>query len=359
MDKVEKMRAFIIKFLYVAILLALVYCGLKYAMPLFMPFVVAFGIAFVLKPVINKLSEKTPLSRKVSAILVLTLTYLVLITLLVLLGVRLGIFLGNLFTNLPAYYKNTIEPAFNTLGNTLDDFVARLDPAILTFLDSASESLSNAISSVISAISSWAVNTLGNIASSLPWIIVATLLSIIASYFFVVDYYKVTVFLTKQLSERGRHILFVIKDFFVNVLFKFLRAYFILMCITFAEVFIGLLILQVPGALWIAVLTALVDILPIFGSGTIMWPWAAYCLITGDYFRGIGLVVMYVAITIIRQSIEPRIVGKEIGLYPLLTLICMFVGARLFGFWGMFGFPITLTILIHLNRTGEIRLFKE
>ncbi len=359
MDKTEQKRSFLIRVLYIAFWGIILYALLKYAMPLFMPFVIAFLLAFLLKPLINLLAKKTRLNRKLISIVLLTVLYIIIGLLLVLLGARLIVYLGNLFSRLPHFYSTTLEPAFEDFGNWFDNFINTRDPALAGFFSTASDSLSNAASSVVGSISSGAINLITGIATSVPWFLVAFLITIIASYFFVVDYYRVTSFLVRQLSEKHRRLLFVIKDYVVNVLFRFARAYLIILSITFAEVAVGLLILRVPYAFLIALITALVDILPVLGTGTIMIPWAVYCLVTGDYFLGIGLAILYIIITVVRQIIEPRIVGRQIGLYPLITLICMFIGARLFGFWGLLGFPVAITVIIYLNRKGEISLFKE
>ena len=354
---VERMRAFIIKFLYFAIWAGIVYCLLKYAMPLFMPFVVAFVIAFMLKPLINLLAAKTPLGRRSAAIILLVVLYAGLGTLLTFVSIRIVVWLGGWFSDLPVLYSGAIEPAVGQVGRAFEALFAGLGPDVRSFLDLASENLSSAVSSLVSGISSSAIDLVAGVAGRVPWIVAGTLICIIASFFFVVDYYNITSFLVRQLPQRGRHLLFVIKDYVVGTLFRFGRAYLLLMTLTFVEVSAGLLILRVPSAFLIALVTAVVDIVPVLGTGTIMIPWALYSLITGNYFLGIGLAVLYVVITIVRQTLEPRVVGAQIGLYPLLTLICMFIGAQLFGFWGLFGFPITLVVLVHLNHIGEINLF--
>ncbi|MGD9560287.1 MAG: sporulation integral membrane protein YtvI [Oscillospiraceae bacterium] len=358
-NRVEQMRAFIIKIIYFGLWAGIVFCLLKYAMPLFMPFVVAFVIAFVLKPVIRFVQRKTPLHGKPAAVVVLVLAYLVVGTLLVLLSIRLVIYLGGWFAELPRLYTTYIEPAIAQVGTFFNDFIVGLDPSMRQFLESSAESLTNSVATVLTAISNWAIGWVTGFAQRVPWVVVGTLLCIISSFFFVVDYSKITSFLTRQLPTRGRRLLFAIKDFVVNVLFRFGWAYLKLMSLTFAEVAVGLLIMRVPSAIPIALATAVVDILPVFGTGTIMIPWALYNLFIGNFFLGIGLSVLYIIITVVRQILEPRVVGKQIGLYPLLTLICMFIGTRLFGIWGLFGLPITLTVIIYLNRTGEIHLFRE
>lgn len=359
MTNTERMRSFIIRVLYILIWAALIYCVLKFALPFVMPFVLAFGIAFVLKPLVTRIAKKVRLGDKLVSVLLLTLLYILLAVLLVFLGVRLVVYLGNLFAGLPAFYTSTLEPAFENVSNWFDGFFTRLDPSIASFLDNAGASLTSALGSLVSTVSSGAVGVLTGVVGRVPWLVVGLVFMIIASYFFIVDYRKITGFMFRQMNAQMQQRVRVIKDFVINVLFKFLKAYFILMSITFVEVLVGLLILRVPYAPVIALVTAIVDILPVLGTGTILIPWAAYQLFAGNLWLGIGLLVLYVVITVVRQTLEPRVVGKQIGLYPLLTLICMFIGVRLFGFWGMLGFPVTLTVLVHLNRIGEIKIFKE
>lgn len=353
-------RAFIIRFIYLAIWVGVIYFGLKYVMPFIAPFLIAYIIAFFLKPLINWITQKTPLGRKPVAIIVLTLFYLVIGSLIVLLSIRIGAWAGRWFSGLPDYYANTIEPTLDILSERLSTLLPQpVDSSVLEPLSTLGDSITNALGNIVSTVSSAVVNFITGFASSVPWFLVAFVITIISSYFVTVDYNRISSFILRQMSDPMRRKFLVIKDFIVNVLLRFARAYLIIIFITFVEVSIGLLILRAEHPFAMALVTALVDILPVFGTGTIMIPWAVYSLINENYFFGIGLLVLYAAITVIRQTIEPRIVGRQIGLYPLLTLICMFIGTRMFGIWGLFGFPITLTVLIHLNRRGEIHLFKE
>lgn len=107
----------------------------------------------------------------------------------------------------------------------------------------------------------------------------------------------------------------------------------------------------------VALLIAIFDILPVLGTGGIMIPWVILSALQGNFSRALALLVVYVVITVIRNIIEPRIVGKQIGLHPVLTLMSMFVGTHLFGVTGLFGLPILLSLLRYLNDTGTISLF--
>src|SRR5699024_9383370 len=120
----------------------------------------------------------------------------------------------------------------------------------------------------------------------------------------------------------------------------------------FVELAIGLSIIGVDRAVLIALGIAVFDILPVLGTGGIMLPWAAIRALAGDYRMAISLFVVYLIITVIRNIIEPKIVGQQIGLHPVVTLISMFVGLQLFGAVGLFGLPITLSLLRNLNDNG-------
>jgi sporulation integral membrane protein YtvI len=122
----------------------------------------------------------------------------------------------------------------------------------------------------------------------------------------------------------------------------YLRSYSLILLITFAEIFFGLSILGVEYSLLVAAITAIVDILPVLGVGVILLPWALFALITKDIFLGVGLLILYVVTVVVRQFIEPRIVGENLGLHPLLTLAAFYLGYRLFGFAGILIAPLTL-----------------
>ena len=356
--QIEKMRAFIIRVLFYCIILGLAYAVLKYALPFLMPFLVAFLIAFILKPVINWVTQKTKLGRKPVSVLLLIAFYVLAAALITVLGTRLVIFCRDIFYALPQVYDTVVAPALNSLQDTLENWVMALNPTLTDFVESAGNSLSSSLSSMVTAISTGALSAVTNVAGSVPSFLVKFIITIVASFFFVSDYYAITSFLARQLPQKARDMLFKVKEKGVDVIFKFGRAYAILLSITFVELLIGFSLLRVDYALLIALLTAIVDILPVLGTGTVLIPWAAAMLILGNFPLGIGLLILYAIITVVRQLLEPRVVGKQIGLYPLVTLVCMFVGTYLFGFVGLFGLPIIATVLVQLNQSGDIHLFK-
>ena len=127
--------------------------------------------------------------------------------------------------------------------------------------------------------------------------------------------------------------------------------------ITFGELAAGLFLVGIDHCLLIALLIALFDILPVVGSGMIMLPWALITLIRGNTPTGIGLLAVYLVVVIARQFQEPAIVGEQVGLHPLVTLMAMFIGYRLFGGLGLWGVPITCAMLQSLEKDGIIHIF--
>lgn len=354
----EKKRDFIINVIYILIVGAILYITLKYALGWFLPFVVGFGIAFILKPLINLLTKKLKIKRKVVAGLTVLVFYATVGALFTLLLFKLGLVMKDLFIKLPSIYLNTIEPLIYELSANVEDILVNLDPALLEAIKQAITSIADSLGSIISSVSSGAVSFITSTVSVVPSFFIILIFSIISSFFFAMDYEKITSFVIRQFSPKGREIVLDIKEYIVGTLFKIVKAYSILICITFIELSIGLSILRVESAISIALLIACVDILPVLGTGGIVIPWIFVELFKGNTALAIGLTVIYVVITIIRNILEPKIVGEQIGLHPLIMLICMFVGVKFFGVMGLFVLPIIMIILKNLNDSGKIHIFK-
>lgn len=355
---VEKMRSFIIRFVFICLILGLTYFVLKYLMPMLMPFLVAFLFAFLLQPLITWIERKTKAPRKVIAVLTLIGFYAVLITLAVLMGTQAVVAVRDGFSALPRFYAETLEPALIQVQNSIEDFVRNVNPDLPATLSSFGNSLTESLSSLVTGVSRTAIGGVTGFATQVPFVFAKCIIGIIASFFLVTDYYTITSFIARQLPKKGRDMLFAIKAQGVDVVLQFGRAYAILLSITFVELSIGFLLLSIDNAILTALAIAVVDILPIFGVGTILIPWGLAMLILGNFPLGIGLFLLYGVISVVRQTLEPRVVGKQIGLYPLVTLICMFIGGYLFGFVGLFGLPIMITIFVQLNREGHLNWFK-
>ena len=143
-----------------------------------------------------------------------------------------------------------------------------------------------------------------------------------------------------------------------RTLWSYTRSYALILLITFGEIALGLTIVGVKHAAGIAVAIAIFDILPVVGSGLVLLPWTIVTLISGNLAQGIGLGVIYVVVIVVRQIMEPKIVGDRVGLHPIVTLLSMVLGVYLFGGIGLLGLPITVALIHALNKQGAIHLYR-
>ena len=211
---------------------------------------------------------------------------------------------------------------------------------------------------MVSSISVRTMALASDIVSSLPGTIINLVLLIISTFFIAIDYEKLTGFCMRQLNEKARTIFIQVKEYVVGTLWVCIRSYMIIMFITFVELSIGLKILGIDYAVLIALCISFFDILPVLGTGGIMLPWAAITLFQGNFTLALGLFLVYLIITVIRNIIEPKLVGSQLGLHPVVTLASMFAGVQFLGIVGLFGFPILLSLIRYLDRHGVTKVFK-
>ena len=137
-----------------------------------------------------------------------------------------------------------------------------------------------------------------------------------------------------------------------STVYEYIKAQLTIMCISFTILLIGLSILKIDYALVIAIAVAILDALPFFGSGAVLWPWAAIAFIMGDVLLGVSLIIIYLAVILTRQFVEPKIVSQNIGIHPITTLMAMYVGFKIFSIGGMILGPLLMVMLVSLYRTG-------
>lgn len=350
----EKRKKFIINFMYFSILAGFGYVALKYILPVLAPFFLGLTIALLLKPLIMKIHGKTGISRKFLSALILILFYIILFTVLAYLGVSLFFETRELAYRLPDLYKNEIEPG---LIGTVDRLVASF-PAVEPVIRDFIEGLANSLGEIVRFISSNALNMLSSAAARVSLFFIKFLFMIISSFFFIFDNEKIYSFILRQMSENMKNIITRAKENLKNVLSSYTKAYLMLISLTFVELSAGLSLLRIRNAIPLAFIIAIIDILPILGTGGVLIPWGLIAIAIGRTGLGLGILLLYLVITIVRQSLEPKIVGDQIGLHPIVILLCIFIGGRLFGVLGIFLIPITMTIIKKLNDEKVIHVFR-
>ncbi|HIS06576.1 MAG TPA: sporulation integral membrane protein YtvI [Candidatus Choladocola avistercoris] len=355
---IETQKRFLIRIGFWAVVILLVILCLKYVLPFLLPFVVAFLIAALLNKPIMLLAEKLNGKRVVPAILMTLLFYVAAAALFSLLGLRVFMFVWETVRALPQLYRNTLEPALETMFSSLEVYLDELDPAVVTALTDNMNSALGSLGSFVTNASVRIISYISGIAAAVPGSFLNVIITIIVTFFLAIDYPKVTGFILRQLPEKADFYIGEVRDYVGGTLLKCLASYALILCITFLEISVGLTVLRVPNAILIALCIAVFDILPVLGTGGIMIPWGIISLIMGKWVLGLGLLALYLIITVIRNIIEPKIVGHQVGLHPVVTLLSMLAGLQLFGIIGLFGFPITLSLLKNLNDRGVIHILK-
>ncbi len=355
----EKRRAFLINFIYFALLLLTGFTALKYALPLLAPFVIAFIIAYLLRKPIRFLSGKLRLNRKIVAIVIVLVFYSTIGLLITLLGMKAFSASKTLVLNLPAIYSAHFEPMFIGLFNRIEQSILSMDESLIATLEELSNQFLQSMGQMVSGLSVGVMGIISGLASSLPILFIKLLLMVISTFFIAMDYDRLTGFMLRQLNEKANHIFMQVKEYVGGTLFACIRSYGLIMSITFIELSVGLTLIGIDNSILIALMIAIFDILPVLGTGGIMIPWTVITALQGNYPTALGLLLVYLFVTVVRNILEPKIVGSRIGLHPVVTLASMFVGVQLFGVLGLFGLPIGLSLLRHLNDNGTIKLFKS
>ena len=373
-EKVEKRREFLINLLFIAAVLAIIYVFFKYLFWVTAPFLLTFFFAVLLQTPLRWLEKRV--KHKHHALVSILLVVLSIVIILVPLGLLIGALVSKV-SEFIKYFTDQLNdlPAFlSTLENEILDLVKFLPESVH---DSVSASVrefftplieDSSVSSVIDVSSlktgvATGLSGMFNAVKSVPSIAIGIVIGIIAWILFTKDYDKIVRFIQKQLPDNKKNLLVEIKQVFSKTILKMLRAYGLIMLITFFELFLGFSIMSMLGVMknsyyvFIAILIAIFDIMPIAGSGGILVPWALFSLVMGNYKQAIGIMVMYIIISVIRQYIEPKIVGDSLGVHPIITLMGLYFGLKLFGFLGMFIVPLTVMTLKAFNDTGRISLW--
>ena len=356
--KLERRKQFIVNFLYFAIILGVIVLLTRYALGALMPFVIALLVSLLLKPAVALFHEKLKVPRGIGGIVLVVLFYALIGFLLAIIGVQLFSAAKSFFLLLPSLYIDVIAPWFSNLFASLQTFVGKLDPDTAAAYNAVVSNVTTSLGDTVINVSKQVVGWVTNLTLKTPGFLLKLLITVIATIFLTVDFPKIKAFVMRQLSVRMRDLFHNARVQLGHTLWSYTRSYALILIITFTEIALGLSIIGANNALGIAIVIALFDILPVVGSGLVLLPWTIFTLFSGDLKTGIGLGILYVVVIVVRQIMEPKIVGDRVGLHPLVTLLSMVLGTYLFGGIGLLGLPITVALLHALNKQGAIHLYK-
>jgi len=326
----KHLRFFVI-LLYCVLGAVAIWLLFRYALRLLAPFIIALLVAKLIEKPVALFTKKLHIPRPLSSGIWTIIAFGGVGSLLYLLA-------SKLVREAYAFFKSLPDPEIivNNFTSSLSNLFSFLPDGIGTRLTQSVNNLFSGDFSLPSGLLSSVGSVTASAAGSVPTILLTTIIILAATYFFSADYHNLRASISKMMPKKWHSVYDNMKSHSLKTLGKYIRALGILMCITFVELSIGFSILGYDYALVIAFFTALIDALPVFGVGGLLIPLALYNLITGNFFLAAGLAILYAIIVVVRNILEPKIVGVQIGLHPIVTLLSVYVGLRVFGLWGIF-----------------------
>ncbi len=375
MTGIEKKKSFIINTIYVAILIALFYLFFKYALGAVFPILCSLVVAMILQNPVNYLCKKTPLKRGIVSTILVLLSFLLVLSILGLIIFWLGSEFKGFFRYIMIQFEDIpklVEVVKGYLANILAFLPEAAETTAINFINEkldllivAPETMLPESSKLDFSVLSTPLVGIWNTAKQIPTTLVSIVVAVVSCCFMTSDFKSVRNLVLGFFSIESREKIIRAKRLLIPSLGKMIKAYAIIITVTFCELAFGLSILSLlkiynGGYIFIiAALTAIIDIVPVLGTGTVLIPWALYNLISGNYYLAIGLLIIYACITVIRQVIEPKLVAAQLGIPAFLTIVSMFIGSQIFGVLGIFILPLTIVMIKLLNDEGIINIIHK
>ena len=339
----EYKKDFIINVLFIGMFLGLIVLISKFMLAYVFPFVIGIIVALAVQKPAYGLSKRIHIKKQIWAV-ILT----VLICAVTLAAAALGVWaiagkLGRLIGKIPEYFS-VFEKSLNSIKKGMTDGIS------ISGKNSFENAFSGAIDSLASGISGYISSAAAALVSGLPTFLIGSIVTVVASCYIAKDYERLKKFALGIIPEKKAVKIVAVKRIITENAFKFIKGYGIIAAITFLELSAALAILGVNNPILKALMISLIDAMPVLGIGTIIIPWSIAELFKNNYYLGFGLLASYSVIVIIRNFIEPKIIGEQIGINPVFTLIAMFLGLKVAGIIGLLLFPLSLTVAFEYYR---------
>ena len=317
----------------------------------FMPFILGWLISLIASPVVRFFEEKLKVKRKaMSAVVIVAVLAAVVLLVYMLIAklVREGV---NFINELPDIW-NTILAELNKVGANLQGVYDRMPADMQATIDNIILEMGDYMSNMMGKIELPSFKAVGNVAKQIPDIFLGVVMCLLSAYFFVADKGYMAAAAEKVIPASVRYHFDLIRGSFRNAVGGYFRAQFKIECWIYLLLVIGLIILGVDYAFLVAFGIAILDFLPVFGTGTVMVPWAIIELLSENYRMMFGLVAIWLFGQLVRQVIQPKIVGDSMGMNAIPTLFLLYIGYRMAGVLGMIlAVPIGI-ILVNLYEEG-------
>ena len=347
---------FLINIAFIAVCIAMAYYALRYLPGLFMPFIVALLIVLVTNPLVNLLERKLNIPRKIGgpiitilAIGLIVLLFYFLVTVVLSEASDLVKDISDLLKSMPERWEKVIT--------SYESFLDRIGlPTALRNAFDFNRLVTNMTSSLSKTLD--VQNIVSGIVSNASSFLFGFFIMVVATVLLSADYVRIRAFVMRQLSPKHQKTMLNVKAFMKTTVWGYTKTYAIIFAFYFVAMLVLFLVLNVEHAALLSFLIALVDLLPVLGLGIVFSPWAIVCFIGGDVWFGIALIAAYVVLTFVRNLIEPKLIGKQVGIHPFVALLALYLGLKLFGVIGVFILPLAVILLKSEHDAGRLHLWK-
>lgn len=317
----------------------------------FMPFVIGWLISSIAAPLVNMLEKKVKIVRKLGSALIIIGVLAGIVLIIYLLASTLRKEIETLIWDMPSMYRD-LEAGLREIGEGMQGLHRSLPDGIAEAFDEVLANLDKQVGNIVGNISTPTVTAAGNFAKKIPSMMVAVIVTFISAYFFIADREEVLRQAKRITPEPIVRRMTMVCDNLKYAVGGYFKAQFKIMAVVFALLAVGFMIMGLHFTFLLAILIAFLDFLPFFGTGTALLPWAAYKFLVGNYKMAVGLLVLYGVTQLVRQLIQPKLVGDSIGMNPLLTLVFLYIGYKAGGIFGMIFAVPTGMIIINLYKAG-------
>ncbi len=321
------------------------------ALVYFMPFLIGYLIAMIASPIVRFFEEKLKIRRKAGSAFVIVAVIALVIMAIYLVGAKLVEQLIGLTESLPDMWKSA-ESDFAQIGQKFDVFISRLPEDFRQSFNGITSKMDSFLANIVEKISTPTITAVGSFAKQLPNALIGIIMCLLSAYFFVAEKDYLNNFCRKYTPYSFQKRWTLLIRSLKRAVGGYFKAQFKIEVFVYILLLIGLSVLGIDYAILIALGIAILDVLPFFGTGTVMIPWAIIKFLSSDYKMTIGLLIIWGAGQLFRQLIQPKIVGDSIGVAPIPTLFLLYIGYKAGGVIGMIiAVPVGL-ILQNMNEEG-------
>lgn len=327
-----------------------IYVGIK-AIFYFMPFVIGWILSVIAGPLVTFLEKKLKIMKRLGSAITIILVLALCIGLIYLIISQIWEEISVLIRNFPSMYHD-LERGLSQIGTQGNALFERFPEQIQNSWATLMNNLDDTASSLIGRIGEPTIEVAGNVAKRIPSVLIGTIVAFVSAYFFIADKENLGEWVKKVVPKSITSRLLLVGENLKYAMGGYFKAQFKIMGVVFAILLVGFTLMQIRFSILLAIAIAFLDFLPFFGTGTALIPWAIYKILVGDYKMVAALVILYGVTQLVRQLIQPKLVGDSMGLNPLYTLFLLYLGYRVGSVLGMiFAVPIGL-ILLNLYQAG-------